>query len=195
MPLWESASDNTWQGIIVDISCPIAGGPDELWEEKCMHEKPLQLSHLRPWLQTAPEHLIPSQDYRGVGPLQQRMFDLGGCHQLVVGANGGVNRNWHDLIGRLTDSAAPSRWSFMLCRKVSDAAGVLRQCKQRRLCFTMARERSRFRSSRLSLLCGAGRCPLTTAGVGSTRTTPCTLLANAWGVGRSDKRAACCHLD
>jgi len=96
-------------------------------------------------------HLILSQGYQVVGPLQQRRLDLGGCRQLFVGAYGGVNRDWHDLIERLADSAAPSRWSYMLCKRVSDAAGVLRQCEQRRLCFTMARERSRLWSSRLML--------------------------------------------
>ena len=83
-------------------------------------------------------HLIPSQGYRVVGPLQQRLLDLGGCRPLVVGAYGGVNRDWHDLIGRLADSAAPSRSCSKICKKESNAAGVIRLCEQQHLCVTMA---------------------------------------------------------
>ena len=109
VPLWESVSDRTWKGIIVDISRSIAGGPDELWEEKCMRENPSNdplcargcsrppdvcpcdpcaAVNGRPVDIRAPgvnafvlrklakleRHLIPSQGYQVVGPLQQRLL-------------------------------------------------------------------------------------------------------------------------
>ena len=49
-----------------------------------------------------------------VGLLQQRLLDLGDCLPLAVGAHGGVNREWHGLIGRLADSAAPDKLSSMV---------------------------------------------------------------------------------
>ena len=87
-----------------------------------------------------------------VGPLEQRHIDLGGVLPLVVGAYGGVNREWKAVVGRLAVQAAPLKRAEMLCPSNGFCAGVLRVNMLRRLCFASARARYRLLHSRLELL-------------------------------------------
>ena len=92
-----------------------------------------------------------------VGPLQQRLIDLGGVSPLVVGAYGEVNVGWHDLMDECATRQAPRRWRSMLSPNVATCASVLKRTMQRRLCFVLARGRSRLLHSRLEMLLNNGR--------------------------------------
>ena len=87
-----------------------------------------------------------------IGPLQQRLIDLGGLRPLVIGAFGGVNREWHQLLSTLAEDAAPAMKSQMLCPSTDFCAGVLRLQLRTRLCFVNARARSHLRHARLQAL-------------------------------------------
>ena len=92
---------------------------------------------------------LTGEDRAVIGPLRQRLIDLGGIAPLVMGAFGGANAAWRALIDRLADTAAPAMMGPMLCPSVEHCAGVLRIQMRRRLCFTAARARSSLLQARL----------------------------------------------
>ena len=92
-----------------------------------------------------------------VGPMEQRLLDLGGVRPLVMGGYGGVNREWVELIDQLAERAAPHHQRRLLCPSVQQCEGVLRVRMRTRLCFVGARARHVCMRDRLArLLGGAG---------------------------------------
>jgi hypothetical protein len=90
---------------------------------------------------------------RCVGPLEQRLDDLGGVTPLVCG----VNKAWHHLQVKIAAVGAQVVWRELLCPSVSQARGVLLSHMQRRLCFATAGARSRLRQHRThAIRYGAG---------------------------------------
>ena len=73
-----------------------------------------------------------------VGPMEQRLLDLGGVKPLVMGGYGGVNREWVELIDTLAARAAPEQQHRLLCPSVQQCEGVLRVRMRTRLCFVGA---------------------------------------------------------
>jgi hypothetical protein len=65
-----------------------------------------------------------------VGPLEQRLDDLGGATPLVCGAFGGINKAWHYLQKKIAAARAQKVWRELLCPSVSQARGVLLQHMQ-----------------------------------------------------------------
>ena len=61
-----------------------------------------------------------------VGPMEQRLLDLGGVKPLVMGGYGGVNREWVELIDTLAARAAPEQQDLLLCPSVRQCESVLR---------------------------------------------------------------------
>ena len=92
---------------------------------------------------------LTGEDRAVIGPLRQRLIDLGGVAPLVMGAFGGTNEAWRILIDKLAAIAAPAKMGPMLCPSVEHCAGVLRVQMRRRLCFTAARARSCLLQARL----------------------------------------------
>jgi hypothetical protein len=68
-----------------------------------------------------------------MGPLEQRLDDLGGVTPLVCGAFGGINKAWHYLQEKIAAARAQKVWRELLCPSVSQARGVLLQHMQRRM--------------------------------------------------------------
>ena len=83
-------------GWLWSIACFIVGGPEKVWEMKCMHSNSSNYppcNHDRPVDKRAQninagvlkklvqleKHLIPGQGNGIVGPLQQGLLDLGGA--------------------------------------------------------------------------------------------------------------------
>ena len=89
-----------------------------------------------------------------VEPLQLRLRDLGGVHELVFGSFGGVSRGFHRLLDRMAEKAAPLMWRDMLSPSIGHCKGVIKTLMQRNLCFVLARARSYLLYSRLALLRG-----------------------------------------
>ena len=89
-----------------------------------------------------------------VGPLQLRLRDLGGVHELVFGSFGGVSRGFHRLLDRMAEKAAPLMWRDMLSPSIGHCKGVIKTLMQRDLRFVLARSRSYLLHSRLGLLRG-----------------------------------------
>jgi hypothetical protein len=95
-----------------------------------------------------------------VGPLEQRLDELGGVTPLVCGAFGGINKAWHHLQKKIAAARAQKVWRELLCPSVSQARGVLLSHMQRRMCFATAGARSRLRHDRINaLMYGAGGGP------------------------------------
>ena len=89
-----------------------------------------------------------------VGPMEQRLLDLGGVKPLVMGGYGGVNGEWVELIDALAARAAPEQQHRLLCPSVQQCEGVLRVRMRTRLCFVGARARHVCMQDRLRKLRG-----------------------------------------
>ena len=129
-----------------------------------------------------------------VGPLQRRLLELGGVHELVFGSFGGVSRGFHRLLDRMAEKAAPLMWRDMLSPSIGHCKGVIKTLMQRNLCFVLARARSYLLYSRLGLLRGGdpragaafyrreeARARAARPGHGSSRGHSCGMDMTDWG--------------